>query len=109
MQGLKESVGLALAEPGPAISFFLFKIVLAVAVAMIACPLTCVTCCLAAIPYVGTVILLPLFVLSAGPDKLLFFRQFGADYDVWGGLAPAVPVAPPVQEAPPPTEPPALS
>ena len=74
---------------------------------MIACLLTCVTCCLAAIPYVGTVILLPLFVFRQA-YLLLFVRQFGPEYDVWAGLAPAVPVAPPVQAMPPPTQPPAL-
>ncbi len=107
VQGLKESAGVLLAEPGSVILFFLFKIVLAVAVMMIACVLTCVTCCLVAIPYVGTVILLPVFVFGLG-YQLLFLRQFGAEYDVWASLAPAVPVAPPVQEAPPPTEPPAV-
>lgn len=103
---LRESVGLVVAEPGPVILFFLFSLVLAVAVLMIACLLTCVTCCLAAIPYVGTVIMLPLFVFRRA-YLLLFVRQFGPEYDVWTSLAPAVPVPPPVQGPPPPTEPPA--
>ena len=39
------------------------------------------------IPYVGTVILLPLFV-SLVVFSLLFLRQFGPDYDVWSGFLP---------------------
>ncbi|MEP6821325.1 MAG: hypothetical protein ABI946_03145 [Chthoniobacterales bacterium] len=82
---LRESVGLIVSEPWSVILFFLFSLVLALAVMMIACLLTCMTCCLAAIPYVGTVILLPIFVLRQA-YLLLFVRQFGAEYDVWAGL-----------------------
>lgn len=83
--------------------YFLFLIVLGLATAMIACIATCVTCCITAIPYLGTVILLPLYVaLAAYP--LLFLRQFGPDYDVWATLPPPVTSEPPVQ--PPPTTPP---
>ena len=52
---------------------------------MISCVVTCATCCIAAIPYVGTVILLPIPV-TLGAFSLLFLRQFGPDYDVWAGL-----------------------
>lgn len=107
VQGMRESVGLIMAEPGPIILFLLFNVVLGLAIAMGACVITCLTCCIAAIPYVGTVILLPVFVFGAG-FQLLFLRQFGPEYDVWAGLALAAPVAPLVQEPPPPTEPPAL-
>lgn len=89
---------------GTFILYFLFVIVLGLATAMIACLATCVTCCITAIPYVGTVILLPLYVaLAAYP--LLFLRQFGPEYDVWANVAPPAPIAePPVP--PPPTTPP---
>ena len=107
VQAMRESASLIMAEPGPVILFFLFSFVLALAVVMLVCALTCVTCCIAALPYVGTVILLPIHVFWMS-YLLLFVRQFGPEYDVWAGLAPAAPVAPPVQEAPPPTEPPAL-
>src|SRR6266699_1971386 len=76
--------------------FCLFGIVLLLAVLMIGAIITCATCCLAALPYVGTVILLPLFVCLRA-FGLLFLRQFGADYDVWAGLLqPAPPPAPPL-------------
>lgn len=71
-------------------SFFLlclFGMVLILAVLMIGAIVTCATCCLAALPYVGTVILLPLFVCLRA-FGLVFLRQFGPDYDVWATLVP---------------------
>ena len=58
-----------------------------IAAAMISCAVTCVTCCIAAIPYVGAVILLPIPV-TLGGFSLLFLRQFGPDYDVWADFMP---------------------
>jgi len=40
------------------------------------------------IPYVGTVILLPIPV-TLGAFSLLFMRQFGSEYDVWAGFMPS--------------------
>jgi hypothetical protein len=94
-------------------SFFLlclFGIVLFLAVLMVGVIVTCATCCLAAIPYVGTVILLPLFVCLRA-FGLVFLRQFGPDYDVWMSFMPPefLPIlsgAPPAAPAPnPPSEP----
>ncbi len=95
------------ASPVAVILYALFRLVLAVAIAMAACVVTCATCCLAAIPYVGTVILLPLHVLMMS-YLLLFVRQFGPEFDAWGNLSVA-PAAPPVQELPPPPEEPPLA
>jgi hypothetical protein len=67
--------------------FCLFGIVLVLAVLVIGGIVTCATCCLAALPYVGTVILLPLFVCLRA-FGLLFLRQFGSDYDVWANFIP---------------------
>jgi hypothetical protein len=67
--------------------FCLFGIVLILAVLMIGAVVTCATCCLAALPYVGTVILLPLFVCLRA-FGLVFLRQFGPDYDVWAAFMP---------------------
>lgn len=90
----------------------LFYLVLAIAAGMIACLVTCVTCCIAAIPYIGTVILLPVVIVLYG-FALCFLRQFGDPYDVWAIVrreeAPPLPPSaamPPVQEpplSPPPT------
>ena len=92
----------------------LFGIVLILAVLMIGAIVTCATCCMAALPYVGTVILLPLFVCLRA-FGLVFLRQFGPDYDVWAAFMPpeflpilsGVPPAPSASSTPnPPHEPP---
>jgi hypothetical protein len=80
-------VRLIAAYPGEIVLYCLFLIVLALATAIVACVATCATCCIAAIPYIGTVILLPVFVLLRS-FSLLFLRQFGSDYDVWTTLMP---------------------
>ncbi|MFL6543163.1 MAG: hypothetical protein ACJ8I9_08350 [Chthoniobacterales bacterium] len=102
-EAFRATTSLITAQLGLFILYFLFLIVLGLGTAMIACVATCVTCCITAIPYVGTVILLPLYVtLAAYP--LLFVRQFGSDYDAWATVAPPVTSEPPIQ--PPPTMPP---
>lgn len=108
--GAGEAFGASLAAitayPGPVILYLLFLLVLYVAFAMIACLLTCVTCCITAIPYVGTVILLPFHVFFMS-YLLLFVRQFGPDYDAWANIVAVEPAAPtstttlPPPEAPP--------
>ena len=80
-------VDLVSSHPGPILLYVLFLLLLAVAAVMMSCAVTCATCCIAAIPYVGTVILLPIPV-TLGAFSLLFLRQFGPDYDVWTGLMP---------------------
>ena len=93
------------ARPGVFILFALFYFVLLIATTMIGCIAACVTCCLAALPYIGTVILLPV-VMFLFMYPLCFIRQFGDPYDVWAivrpaQLPPSSPI-PPVQETPPP-------
>jgi hypothetical protein len=109
--------GLIARHPGEIVLFCLFLIVLALATGIVTCFATCATCCIAAIPYIGTVILLPIFVLLRS-FSLLFLRQFGPDYDVWANFTPPefLPIlssAPPVPPSPtsslnPPPEPPSL-
>ena len=78
------------------ILFCLFSICLFLGMAMVSGLVTCATCCLAALPYVGTVILLPVFVFLRA-FGLLFFRQFGPDYDVWASMSEPPPIqAPPL-------------
>jgi len=89
---------------GSFLLFCLFGIVLILAVLMIGAIVTCATCCLAALPYVGTVILLPVFVCLHA-FGLVFLRQFGPDYDVWANFMPPefLPILSGVPPAPPPT------
>ncbi len=95
---------LVAAHPGETLLYCLFLIVLALATGIVACLATCATCCIAAIPYIGTVILLPVFVLLRS-FSLLFLRQFGPEYDVWTTFMPPefLPILPSTPVAPPPT------
>jgi hypothetical protein len=85
--GFVQAVDLVSSHPGPILLYVLFLLLLAVAMFMISCAVTCATCCIAAIPYVGTVILLPIPV-TLGAFSLLFLRQFGPEYDVWADFMP---------------------
>jgi hypothetical protein len=89
--------------PGPILLYVLFLIVISLAAVIISCAAACVTCCIAAIPYVGTVILLPIPVTLCA-FSLLFLRQFGPDYDVWGTFIPPefLPILASIPFTPPP-------
>lgn len=98
------------ARPGPFILYLLLKFVFGLVVGLAVLMAGLVTCCcgliLIAIPYIGTVILLPL-VAWERYWSLEFLRQFGPEYDLWAGAAPApVPVPAPVPAPPSPPPPP---
>lgn len=97
---LRNVLGLILNYPAPLILYFLFLIVLVIAAIVVGCGVTCLTCCIAAIPYVGTVILLPVHVILYA-FTLLFLRQFGGEYDVWAGGSPFETTPPPLPTVPP--------
>jgi hypothetical protein len=96
---------LVLARPGPFVLFLLFQIVLVLALIVISTIVSCMTCCLAALPYVSSVVLLPAFVWLLA-FRLLFLRQFGPEYDVWATADFPLPASPPAPPGapPPPTE-----
>ena len=107
-------LSLIAAHPGEILLYCLFLIVLAIATGLVSCLAICATCCVAALPYIGAVILLPVFVLFRS-FSLVFLRQFGQGYDVWVGFVPpeflsvlsGAPLAPP--PAPSPNPPPSSS
>ncbi len=100
--------------------FYLMRLGLAIAMGFIAVLVTCATCCIAALPYLGTVILLPLPVFVRC-YSLYMFEQFGREwmlladqlcpvcsYDLRGSIGrPECPECgqpigdPPVPESPP--------
>jgi hypothetical protein len=91
-------------QVGTIILYFLMKIVLAMGVGVIALVVTCLTCCLAALPYLGSVILLPLLVFRRS-YSLCFLAQFGPGWRCFS--EPTVPpLPPPFAELPPATVPP---
>jgi len=81
-EGFRAALSLIYNYPGEITLYCLFWIVLGVAAAIASCATILATCCIALIPYIGTVILLPLFVFLRA-FGLRFIRQFGPDYDVW--------------------------
>jgi hypothetical protein len=98
-------LSLIAAHPGEILLYCLFLVVLAIATGLVSCLAICATCCIAALPYIGTVILLPVFILFRS-FSLLFLRQFGQDYDVWMGfMSPEL--LPILSGTPPPTASPA--
>jgi len=54
----------------------------------------CLTCCMAAIPYVSSVVFLPVAVLFRA-YSLHFMAQFGPEWDVFRAV-PTHPVPPPL-------------
>jgi hypothetical protein len=103
-EAFRAVIALIAASPGEIFLYCLFLIVLALATVIVACVVTCATCCIAAIPYIGTVILLPVFVLLR-TFSLLFLRQFGSEYDVWASFMPPE-FSPVLLPLPAPPEPP---
>ena len=78
---------------GGVVLFYLLRIGLSFAIAIAAMVISCVTCCLTAIPYLGTVIMLPIFVFSRA-YPLYYLEGLGvavfpapepawAQYDEW--------------------------
>ncbi|MFB0525163.1 MAG: hypothetical protein ACETVZ_06445 [Phycisphaerae bacterium] len=66
--------------------YALFRIVIAIAIGVIVIAVVLVTCCCAlcifAIPYIGTVVFLPVLVFVRA-YSLCYFRQFGPQFDVF--------------------------
>lgn len=91
----REFLGLLKLHAGQFILYILFQIVMGMAIGMIvlaAFLLTCCFCCLALLPYVGTVVLLPVLVFQRA-YSLHFFAQFGPLYNVFPPAPAAVPPA----------------
>lgn len=83
---------------GSIVVFWLMTIALAIGIGVITMFATCLTCCLAALPYLGRVVLLPVSVFRRC-YSLYFIEQFGPE---WRFFPPPAP-----QFAPPPPPPPA--
>jgi hypothetical protein len=99
LEAWRELGTLLSAHPGQFILYLLFSIVLALAIGLIVAMVflfTCCVCCLGLLPYVGTVILLPVLMFKRC-YSLYFLQQFGREYDVF---PPAAAVPPPVSPLP---------
>jgi hypothetical protein len=93
-KGWREFWGLLSGNVGHFILYILFQIVLALAIGAIVLVVVLATCCIAgcllALPYLGTVLFLPVLVFSRA-YSLHYLAQFGREYDVFP--APASPGA----------------
>jgi hypothetical protein len=78
---------------GTFVLYMLFKIVIGICVGLLGVVITCVTCCIPAIPYIGSVILLPLLVFGQA-YPLYFIQQFGDDWRFFHRLPPPLPDEP---------------
>ena len=101
-----EVTRLMLARPASFILYLLFGIVLLIAFMLVGTIVTCLTCCVAGLPYINSVVFLPILVWLLA-FKLLFLRQFGPEYDVWATVEAPVAAGPPPEspqpDMPPPT------
>lgn len=80
------------ANPGAFVLYILFQILLSVAIGASVLAIVLVTCCIAgcilAIPYIGTVLFLPVLAFQRA-YSVFYLRQFGAEYDVFAAAANA--------------------
>ena len=105
LAGWRELQPLLAARVGSFVLYFLFQIVLGIAIGVLVVAAVLVTCCIAGcllmLPYIGTVALLPVLVFQRA-YSLFYFAQFGPEFDVF--RAPAPPLVPPPAAPPPPPD-----
>jgi len=92
LAGWSELGGLLAAHLGSFVLYFLMQILLGIVIGALVLIVILVTCCIAGcfmmIPYIGTVLLLPVLVFKRA-YSLHFLAQFGPEYDVFPPAAPS--------------------
>jgi hypothetical protein len=92
-EGWREFLGLLSANFGDFVVYLLFQIALGIATGALVLIVVLATCCLAGclmiIPYLGTVVLLPLLIFQRS-YSLHYFAQFGQLYDVFPQAPPSL-------------------
>lgn len=82
----REFRALLSANKGRFTLYILFQILMSIIIGVIIMAAICLTCCIAgcimAIPYIGTVLLLPILVFSRS-YSLLYLKQYGSQFDVF--------------------------
>lgn len=83
------SMNLIRQHTGSVVVFVLLRIAIFIGVVILSFIICCATCCIGTLPYIGTVILLPVLVYVRC-FTLDCLAQFGPEYDVWTvDVAPA--------------------
>ena len=67
---------------GTIVLYYLLKFVLGLGIAAIVFAITCATCCIAGLPYLSSVVFLPLAVFMRS-YSLLFLEQFGENWKIF--------------------------
>ena len=97
LAGWREFARMLAARPGEFVVYLLFQIVIAIAILILVVAIVLLTCCIAgcllAIPYLGTVLLLPVLVFKRA-YSLHYLAQYGSEYDVFAPPPPPPPLAP---------------
>ena len=93
VEAWREFMGILRANKCRFLLYILFQIVIGIAIgvivfaaAMVTC---CCACCLLAIPYIGTVLFLPVLIFKRS-YSLFYFRQYSVQFDVFVPEAAAV-------------------
>jgi len=101
-EGWKEFWKLLMSNKGPFALYLLFLFVIGLAIGMIVLIVVLVTCCCAAcflaIPYIGTVLMLPILVWRRA-YSLFYLSQYGPEFDVF--VPEPAPVVVPTESLPP--------
>jgi len=88
----REFLAVLTANSGRFVLYVLFQIAIWIVIMFLIIALICVTCCCAAcilgIPYVGTVLLLPILVFQRS-YSLYYLRQYGPAFDIFGAVGPS--------------------
>jgi hypothetical protein len=88
----REFLGLLSANMGHFVFYILFQIVIWLVVGILILAIACLTCCCAAcilgIPYVGTVLMLPVYLFHRS-YTLYYLRQYGPAFNTIAQIAPA--------------------
>jgi hypothetical protein len=101
LEAWREFWGLLSANPGKFTLYILFQIVISIAIGAIVLMAILITCCIAfcflALPFVGTVLLLPILIFKRA-YSLYYLAQYGPEYDVFP--KPPIPPIAPAQPTP---------
>lgn len=84
----REAIGIVTRHPGSWILYILFRILVGLAVVVLTVLSMIFTCCIAALPYIGTVIRLPIHVFVKSYN-LYFISQFGEGLERFAELGDA--------------------
>jgi hypothetical protein len=81
-EAFRQTWALMRLHPGPLVLFVLLRVALFLALIVVSIIVCCLSCCIGALPYFGTILLLPALVYIKC-FTLDFLAQFGPEYDVW--------------------------